>query len=212
MKTLVLLFLLVAAPAFAQHAAHPDLVATVTAQLRAQGADLSGACGAFAITKRVAWLLQGEGVGLLSKPAGNNCEGYAVDYLVYQDGIGVDILQDAGGQNGATWQADFDAALLGRWRAPVDPGGSPVPPVVVPPVPPVVVTPPVNLDQLMRAQRIENNTQQLLAAVAEVKAITTETREDVKDLRSTAGAIGHFLLERALPVLAGVVATWQVTK
>src|SRR5437773_305690 len=74
---LVSLLLLVAAPAFAQ--SHDDVVAAVKAELEARHVDLSGPCGAFAITKRVAWRLRNDGAGLLPKSGGTNCEGYSTD-------------------------------------------------------------------------------------------------------------------------------------
>src|SRR5688572_15243198 len=49
-------------------------VAAVKERLRADGVDLIGPCGAFAITKRVAWGLRATGAGLLSKPYGNQCD------------------------------------------------------------------------------------------------------------------------------------------
>jgi hypothetical protein len=113
---------------------HTDIVAAVKAELERRGVNLSGPCGAFAITKRVAWALRGEGAGLLSKPAGNNCEGYSVDYIVYPDGSSADILTDAGGANSPSWGSNPpDTDFIGRYRPAVDPGDSPPPP---PPPPP----------------------------------------------------------------------------
>lgn len=113
--------------AFAQHADHPDLVAMMKTHLLGQHVDLSGPCGAFQITKRVAWALRNEGAGLLAKPNGNNCEGYSVDYLVYQDGTGYDLLSDAGGSNGPQWGGPETGMDVSRWRAPIDPGDAPAP-------------------------------------------------------------------------------------
>ena len=96
-------------------------VAAVKAQLKAKGVDLSGPCGAFAITKRVAWGLRANGAGLLSKPGGNNCEGFAVDIVCFRDGRAFDILSDAGGTNGPGWSATDVDDLAGRWRSPVSP-------------------------------------------------------------------------------------------
>jgi len=95
-------------------------VAAVKAQLEAEGVNLSGACGAFAITKRVAWGLRSFGVGLVAKPGGNQCEGYSTDYICFQNGDGVDLLGDAGGQNTPQW-ADKPGEFTGenRWRAPL---------------------------------------------------------------------------------------------
>jgi len=96
-------------------------VAAVKAQLEAQGVNLLGPCGAFAITKRVAWGLRARGAGLLSKPGGNQCDGYATDVIVFQDGRGFDLLGDGGGQNTPSFnETDVDDAP-GRWRPPVQP-------------------------------------------------------------------------------------------
>jgi len=97
-------------------------VGRVKERLMAAGIPLDGPCGAFAIVQRVAWDLRHSGVGLLSKPGGNNCRGYSVDYLCYQNGDGVDILSDAGGTNGPQWvlkPGEFTGQ--DRWRAPVQP-------------------------------------------------------------------------------------------
>lgn len=97
-------------------------VGRVKAQCQAEGINLSGSCGAFAITRRVAWGLRMHGIGLVSKPNGNNCEGYSVDYLCYQNGDGVDILGDAGGQNNPQWAAKpGEFTGQDRWRIPAKP-------------------------------------------------------------------------------------------
>src|SRR5690349_18269590 len=62
-----LIILLFAAPAFAQ----VEVVAAVKADLQARGVSLAESCGAFQITKRVAWTLRAQGAGVLDKPAGN---------------------------------------------------------------------------------------------------------------------------------------------
>ena len=106
-----------AGPRPSQSAAY---VAAIKEQLQAQGVDLNGPCGAFAITKRVAWGLRGNGAGLLSKPGGNNCEGFAVDIVAFQDRA-FDILSDGGGANGPSWNETGVDDLAGRWRPPVEP-------------------------------------------------------------------------------------------
>lgn len=135
--------LLCAAPLHAQ----VEVVAAIKADVVARGISVAGPCGAFQITKRVAWALRGTGVGLLDKPAGNNCEGYSIDYLVFPDGSGRDILGDGGGENTPAWAPEPNepaGAFAGRWRAPFDPGD-----VVVPPAPSPVPPPPADstLDQ-----------------------------------------------------------------
>lgn len=93
-------------------------VANVKSQLLAQGVDLSGPCGAFQITKRVAMGLRGSGAGLLSKPGGNNCEGYATDIVAFPDRA-FDILSDGGNTNGPIWSETGVDNLAARWRPPV---------------------------------------------------------------------------------------------
>lgn len=157
MKRLILavaILLSSVAPSIAQ----VEIVAAVKNDLVARGVNLQGACGAFEITKRVAWVLRAQGAGLLSKPTGNNCQGYADGFITYVDGSGVDIIGDAGGQNIPTWQvSEPPGALLGRWRAPFDPLDSVTPPVT----PPGPVTPPTAgleqqiLDELLRHESLE---------------------------------------------------------
>lgn len=95
-------------------------VAIIKARLQAAGVPLGGPCGAFEITKRVAWDLRHSGAGLLSKPSGNQCDGYASDIIAYADGRIVDILGDGGSSNTPQWVPgeDVDAA---RWRPAVKP-------------------------------------------------------------------------------------------
>src|SRR3990167_10982075 len=171
MKTLSLALLIVTVscdPAFAQ----ASVVADVKAALVATGVPLSGPCGAFQMTKRVAWQLRQTGIGLLSKPEGNNCEGYAVDFLTYPDGSGLDILGDSGGANVPGWElSEPPGTLTGRWRPPFDPGDT-VTPAPVPPPP--VVTPPVSDDVLVELRAVKTIAEQARAlaaeAVLEIKA------------------------------------------
>lgn len=95
-------------------------VAAVKAALEAAGINLIGPCGAFAITKRVAWGLRGAGAGLLSKPNGNNCDGFATDIVAFPDRA-YDILSDGGATNGPTWNETGVDDLASRWRPPVQP-------------------------------------------------------------------------------------------
>lgn len=115
-----------------------EVVKAVKASLEAQGVDLSGNCGAFQITQRVAWILRGDGYGLLGgkNPAQNGCathgDKFAIDWILKADGHGVDILGDAGGANNPQWSEDeADPAF---YRPAFDPGDAPVPPD--PPDPP----------------------------------------------------------------------------
>lgn len=102
---------------------HPDrsaVVAQAKADLEAAGHDLSGPCGAFSIVKLAAFRMGG-GAGLLDKPAGNNCEGYATDIIVYPDGKHYDVLVGGGETNGPSWQ-DAGTVDPSRYRPAVDPG------------------------------------------------------------------------------------------
>ena len=139
MKRWLLLFVLLsfASPLFAQ--SHPDVVAAVKAELVAKGITLSGECGAFAITKRVAWQLRGEGAGLLDKPGGSNCQGFATDIIAYPGGRIFDILIDGGGSNGPAWNAS-DPVDASRYRPAVDPGDAPSPTPTPTPAPVPVPT------------------------------------------------------------------------
>jgi hypothetical protein len=117
------------------------VVDNVKATLVARGVDLSGPCGALQITKRVAWMLRGQGAGLLEKATGNQCENRAVDIIVFNDGHGFDILTDSGGANGPSWADVPIADGAARWRPVVaDPdAGVIIQPPPPPPVPPSTV-------------------------------------------------------------------------
>lgn len=122
---------------------HADVVASVIAALKAQGKDLSGSCGAFEITKHVAWQLKGEQAGLLVKTSGNNCQGFAVDIIMYPDGSIYDILTDSGASNGPSWNAS-DPVDPSRYHAAIDPqDGSGT---TIPNPPPVTPTPAAGVD------------------------------------------------------------------
>jgi len=114
---------------------HSDLVAQIKAKLQASGVSLDGPCGAFAITKRVAWALRGQGAGLLDKPGGNQCEGFATDIVMFPDGSLVDILGDGGGANTPMWNVTGEIRPTSQFRPAVDPGDE------VPPVKPDAGTP-----------------------------------------------------------------------
>jgi hypothetical protein len=97
------------------------LVASTKASLVTRGIALSGDCGAFEITKRVAWQLRSTDAGLLDKPTGANCSGYAPAIICYPNGHIIDILIDAGGTNGPNW-ARLASVDPTRYRAAIDPG------------------------------------------------------------------------------------------
>jgi len=140
-----------------------DVVRRVKAELEAAGVDLAGPCGALQITNRVALAL---GAGLLQKATGNNCNGRAVDYIVFRGGPAVDILGDAGGANIPQWSEDTDPTLLARWAPPFPleaGGGDPPPPGHTDP-------PSTPVDVLGRLQHLE---QMVLALTDNQAAIET---------------------------------------
>jgi hypothetical protein len=114
-----------------------DVVAKVKNDLAARGMDFTGPCGAFSITRRVAWALREEGAGLLQKTSGNNCEGCAVDVVFYRDGTWVDCLVNSETENRPAWQVGQDKLDPGRWIAPtqMDPDVPPNPAPAPAPVP-----------------------------------------------------------------------------
>ncbi|HYN08551.1 MAG TPA: hypothetical protein VES67_14305 [Vicinamibacterales bacterium] len=64
---------------------------------------------AFEVTKRVAWLLRGEGAGLLIKNGGENIvswqgRSFAAGRICYPDGHIYKVLSDIPGTNGPSWQ------------------------------------------------------------------------------------------------------------
>lgn len=82
---------------------------------------------AFEVTKRVAWLLRGEGAGLLIKNGGENTIGwqgysFSVSRICYPDGHIFKVISDAGdgGTNGATW-ADNGFVDPGLYVPAIDP-------------------------------------------------------------------------------------------
>ena len=83
--------------------------------------------GAFEITKRVAWLLRGHGVGLLEKCCGENIvgwrgENFAAARVVYPNGHLFKLLSDVPTTNGPQWADEgIDPGLIPRWRAPMQP-------------------------------------------------------------------------------------------
>jgi hypothetical protein len=86
---------------------------------------------AFEITKRVAWLLRGQGYGLLQKGSGENIitwqgNSFSISRVCAPGGYPVKVLSDAGtgGGNGASWApdpADNVCSLPGRFIPAIDP-------------------------------------------------------------------------------------------
>ena len=101
------------------HPNHYALVVEAKNDLITEGEDLTGPCGGFKIVRRAAQYIQPSdpAVGLLDKPTGNNCGGYAVDIICYNDGVIYDVLIDSGGANTPAW--NFSGTVdPSRYRAP----------------------------------------------------------------------------------------------
>lgn len=100
------------------------MVAFVVADLQARGISILGDCGAFEVTKRVAWHFRDRGAGLERKTGGRRCEDASIDILLFNDGTSVDILVGAGIDNGPAWQTHppYDG-WQAFWVAPYNPEG-----------------------------------------------------------------------------------------
>lgn len=164
-----------------------ELIASIKADLVARGVNLTGPCGAFEITKRVAWALRDEGLGLVAKNAAQNgCdangERYAIDALMLRDGQTWDILVNGGGEedanhqpkpgtgNGPAWQVT-GAAPRDAWRAPFEVDPLPPEPLKPEPLKPVVLDPvPLSandVERILAGQAAA--TERILAAIAELR-------------------------------------------
>jgi hypothetical protein len=83
--------------------------------------------GAFEVTKRVAWLLRGEGAGLLIKNGGENIVGwmgysFSAGRICYPDGHIFKVLSDIPSTNGPSWQ-DNDFVDRSLYVPAINPGG-----------------------------------------------------------------------------------------
>ena len=83
---------------------------------------MAGECGAFEITKRVAWAFRHRGAGLENKPGGRNCQGYSQDIILFP-GQSIDMLIGSGGENEPAWQIHIFPDWAIDWRPPFDPDG-----------------------------------------------------------------------------------------
>jgi hypothetical protein len=106
---------------------HSDLVTRVKNYLISRGQQFNTFCDAYEITRRVAWALRGEGVGLMTTYHTTQCNGYSADVIAYTDNSGVDILTSCGppdNTNGPTWQPLPPGTEQSRvhYEAPTDPG------------------------------------------------------------------------------------------
>jgi hypothetical protein len=100
------------------------MVAFVIADLRARGISIQGDCGAFEVTKRVAWNFRNRGAGLERKTGGRRCEDASIDIVLFSDGTSVDILIGGGTENGPAWQVHPPySGWQAYWFAPYNPDG-----------------------------------------------------------------------------------------
>jgi hypothetical protein len=133
-------------------AQHADVVAAVKASLLERGIPILGPCGAYEITKRVAWRLREESAGTYEKLTGNNCQGRSIDIISYPDGRIYDVLQNAENDNIPAWnlvnQLPENSA---RWRPVLtDPDSGVLPTPPQPPAPPVPSVPPsIDLSEIL---------------------------------------------------------------
>ena len=202
-------------PATAQPASRLDVVRAIKARV-VQTIDLThgpGECGRFEITKRVAWALRADGVGLLLKTgAQNKCNeenstdspGYGVDVIMYADGVVVDILGGGPeGPNTPLWLVLQDPAPLSSWRPPFNPGDetpAPALPQTPTPTPPAPPSPPPHDDAQLRADIAEVKT-----AVVGVRTSLEEHRVEARRTRNRVLAwLGDW--RNLVTVASGVVA------
>jgi hypothetical protein len=167
---------------------HGDVVSRIKAELQSRGVDLNGPCGAFQITKRVAWALRAEGAGLLSKPGGNNCDGFAVDIVMYADGAAFDVLSDSGGANVPAW-GQIEPLDPARFRAAIDPGDGAPAPIPLPTPGPAPAPSPlpmgIEIEQLFleSVERLVNGLEGMRAGIASLEAEIGTLRRDGVRLR-----------------------------
>lgn len=102
-------------------------ISQAKADLVAAGVPLTGSpCANFQIAKLTTWRLSSSypQIGLLSKPSGNNCDGYAVDIITWRPEVGSGIIYvfnmliDSEGAQTPTWDY-LGPEDEGRWSAPV---------------------------------------------------------------------------------------------
>lgn len=206
--------------------AQSELVAQVKSELVARGVPLTGNCGAFFITNEVA---KRTGLKLLAKTGGNRAvvlpdgtcisgsgsglPGYADGYLIYDTGVGVDMIGDAGTANRPVWQYEHTEVERNLRNAkPAIPNlvmGAPSPGT------PQVPTPgPIFSDAAlaMQVQRMEGRQMEIHNEVLQIKALVTDTNTKVTEAHGWARDFFVGFSKYVLPALAAAATTWQVTK
>jgi hypothetical protein len=188
------------------HAADPhvQIIEAAKAATVAAGVDVDrDECTRFEITKRAAVLLAGEGAGLLAKPSGNNCQGFAVDIIAFPAGRIFDVI-GAGpdGPNTPQW-IELTPVNPDRWRAPIDVVAPAPPPAPLPSTP---IPPPVA--DHAQLDRIEASLAQLHAELAALREESANDhrgiREDIAAFRRAAKAATSKFLEYLPSILSGL--------
>lgn len=196
-------------PAFSTAAPHPErisVIAQAKADLTATGRTFTTACDAFAIVELAAWRMRDEGAGLLDKPGGNNCRGFAVDIIAYPDGAIYDVLIAQTVQNVPAWQVPGAGVVdPSRYRAAHDPEFDTLPPT--PPTPPTPPVPPSSdigprLDVLQST--LYNEIHATRVEVAEMRASLEEHRKVSRSLYDR--ALGVLKDPRTITMVLGVLA------
>jgi hypothetical protein len=200
---------------------HADTVSSVKAALVMRGVSLSDSCGAFEITKRVAWQLRGEGAGILNKTSGNNCQGYSVDIIVYPGGAAFDILGDAGGANNPSWNpvgvnaSDYRPAFDPGDVTGSNPGPTPGPVVIVPPAPPVDLSQVYNkLDSLYaQAERIFAAQEvEVQARNAQLDVLNAKVQQHIDETHSFIDKVGSFFTDgKTITAIVAGLGTYIAT-
>lgn len=235
MKTTVLLLCALCIPTLGYAQDYTAIVASVKANLQARGVNLSGPCGAAAITVRVAYQLR-DSYGLLLKRAGNravflpdgtcldgdstSAPGYATDYVIQiATGYGFDLLQDGGGANGPQWMGpESDQEMVQRNRANFAPAPNldnvpppaPLPnPTYPPPLPnPGTPAPIPGIDYTGLLQQILASQQALLLSQQTILDVAKDTNTHVTNMdRTITQTLGNFS-KFAAKYIAPAVAAW----
>ena len=215
---LVLVGVLVAAPALAQQA----LLSAVQAE-RARYPTPMTPTQLGELLNMVAWTHRAEGWGLLAKPAGTTCpvhgRSIACDILVHApSATHWDVLSDAEGAAVPTFNP-VGPIDLARFVTPFDPGGAPPPPQVPPAVDAVLAL-------LVRQTRAEDSDQQeriytdLKASIAdsvaqmtaEVRAAHASLREQIRLADENPTWFKKIVSNRYVQIAAAAIGTWVTNR
>ena len=186
-------------PSFSIAAPHPERIGIITqakADLQRTGHTFTTPCDAFAIVELAAWRMREEGAGLLDKPGGNNCRGFAVDIIAYPDGAIYDVLIAQTVENIPAWQVPGAGVVdPSRYRAAHDPEFD----TGLPPTPPS--TPPATTPQL---DRIEAGVQEIRGEVQAIHQSLEEHRRVSRSLYDR--ALGFLKDPKTITLVLGVLA------